>query len=155
MDATIWEDKGNDCFECKAEDQSVYLTECNDIDETGFIVELVVKGMDVADLNLSELQYIITKLASIDEDKLKIHVVINEKSGVVRIEVIVNDETTAEILYKAIKDLPPEEKRNSFLEHVVNARVKVEELELSSGVVIEASVSMMYLMILLITVIHG
>ena len=68
-------------------------------------VEINVSGIDVTNLNMTEIQITISDLTSIEADKLRIRADINDKDEVVQIFVIVNDKTTADVISDKINEL--------------------------------------------------
>ena len=70
-----------------------------------YIVEIDVEGIDITNLNMTEIQNVISNLTDIETDKLRIRVDMNEEDEVVHILVIVDDETTADTVNKSINAL--------------------------------------------------
>ena len=117
--ATIWESKSNGCYEfqCHNESGPMYWKQCDksdDVCENGqcvtkkevkYSVEIEVEGINVTDLNMTEIQSTISDLSGIEEDKLRIRFVTKDNNVIIRIIVIVDDEKTAEIISTSINAL--------------------------------------------------
>ena len=59
----------------------------------------------MTNLNMTEIQSTISDLTNIEADKLRIRVDMNEQDEVVAIIIIVDDETTAEIIKDKVNEL--------------------------------------------------
>jgi hypothetical protein len=161
-DATKWENRNNECYEyqCHNESGLIYWKQCNDTDkiervcendqcieidpkkeEEEFIVEIEVKEIDLTNLNMTEIRTTISDLTSIDINKLRIRVDLNENDEVVHILVIVDDKRTADNIKDKVNVAINEEHPNSIVRHFKGVRVK--ELQLSSGIIIEEGVILM------------
>ena len=73
--------------------------------EEKYIVEIDVDGIDLTNLNMTEIQSTISNLTSIDEEYIRIQVELNENDEVVRIVVVVDDKTTADTISDKINEL--------------------------------------------------
>ena len=115
--ATIWESKTTGCYEfqCHNDSGPIYWKQCNKTDEicendhcivtkeeVTYSVEIEVDGINVTDLNMTEIQTTISDLTGIDEGKIRIRVDINDNNDVIRVIVVADDEETAEIISKSI-----------------------------------------------------
>ena len=71
------------------------------------IVEIEVNGIDLTNLNMTEIRSTISNLTSIELDKLRIRVDVNEEDEVVHIIIIVDDDdkTTADLISDKINEL--------------------------------------------------
>ena len=70
--------------------------QCITKEELPLYVEIEVEGINVTDLNMTEVKTTISDLTEIEEDKLRIQFDINDNDEIIRIIVIVDDEETAE-----------------------------------------------------------
>ena len=109
--ATEWERKSTDCYkyQCHNESGPIYWNYCNKADEicengqciakekdlTSPTVEIELEGPDLTNFNMSEIQAVISNLTNIEADELRIRVETNDKDEIVRIIIIVHDETKA------------------------------------------------------------
>ena len=113
--ATIWESKTTGCYEfqCHNDSGPIYWKQCNKTDEVcendkcvvakeelPYYVEIEVEGINVTDLNMTEIQNTISDLIDMEVDEIRIRVETNDE--VIRIIVIVNDEKTAEEISNSI-----------------------------------------------------
>ncbi len=69
------------------------------------IVIIDVSGIDLTNLNMTEIQCTISDLINIEADELRIRVDMNEQDEVVHILVIVNDKSTADIIKDIINEM--------------------------------------------------
>jgi len=74
-------------------------------DELIYVIEIEVSGIDLTDLNVTQIQCTISDMTGIDLDKLRIGVDTNDKDEIVSILVIVNDKTKAEDIRNSINEL--------------------------------------------------
>ena len=146
--ATNWEDRSNGCYEfqCLHEGGPVYWKQCNKTnqicendqcvtkEEVLYSVVIEVEGIDVTNMNMTEIQRTISNLTNIDTDKIRIRVEVNENNDVTRIIVVVDDQTTAEAIKKRIDSAINEHSQKGIIRHFKSAKVKVNELSISSGV---------------------
>jgi len=122
--ASSWESQSNACYEykCYNDTGGIYWKQCNSTDKTErvcendqcivrepekekYYVEIEVEGINVTNLNMTEIQSTISNLTNIEEDKLRIRVDLNDKDEVTAIIVFVDDETTADIISDKINEL--------------------------------------------------
>ena len=110
--ATIWESKTTECYEfqCNIDSGPIYWKQCNKSDkvcendqcvtreEVTYYVEIEVDGINVTDLNMTEIQDTISDLTGIEEDKIRIRVETNDNNDIVHIIVIVDDEESANVV---------------------------------------------------------
>ena len=138
--------KSNGCYEfqCHNESGPIYWKHCNKTDEVcendqcvikeevTYYVEIEVNGIDVSDLNMTEIQQTISNLTNIKADKVRIQVETNDKNEVITIIVIVDDEESANQLMKKID----EHDQEGFLRNCKSVRVVMKEnkLSVSSGI---------------------
>jgi len=145
--AIIWEDKSHGCceYQCHNDREPIYWKKCdstekiqrlydNDecIDDEGEIklyVEIEVEGLDLRNLNMTEIQSVISDVTNIGANKLSIHAEINEKDEVVYIIVIEDDETTANTIKDKINNAINE--GNPKVQPFKSATVK--DVQVSSG----------------------
>jgi len=154
--ATEWESKSNGCYvyECHNNSGGIYWKECNSTKETEkvcendqcidlesekeeevFHVEIEVEGIDLTNLNMSEIQNTISELTNIEKDKLRIRVDLNEKDEVITVIVVVDDKTTAENIVDKINIAIKED--NPKVRQFKRAELKAKELNISSGMMNE------------------
>ena len=111
--ATIWESKSTGCYEfqCDFNHGPIYWKQCNKTDEVceddecvvvsenvTHYVEIEIDGINMTDLNMTEIQTTISDLTGIETDDIIIHVDTNENNEVIRIIVLVDDEDSAIIV---------------------------------------------------------
>jgi len=163
--ATEWEDKSNGCYEyqCHNESGGIYWKECNSTDETErvcendqciikkeeiYTVEIEVEGIDLTNLNMTEIRSTISNLTNIEVIKLRIRVVLNAKDEVITIIVIADDKATAEYIKNKINIAIDE--GNPNVQQFKRAEVKVKELEISNGIMNKGMIIMIVIMTFLI-----
>jgi len=152
--ATAWESKSNGCYEfqCLKDRGAVYWKQCKETEEVCendrcitaesaneedvFKVEIDVSGINVANLNMSEIQNAISILTDIETDSIRIRAEVNDRDIVVHIIVIVDDEQSAKIISKSINDLDPE-KTEGVLKHFKGAHVEERKFDKSIGITTE------------------
>ena len=123
--ASEWEDRSTGCVEfvCDNESGAFYWwskcnstqgdgvtrmcenNECVEVESDGvdgYVVEIVVEGMNASNLNMTEVEEALDGLADIASDKMTIRAVIDDDGNVVRIYVILDDEDSAVILSEAV-----------------------------------------------------
>ena len=165
--ATIWESKTTGCYEfqCHNDSGPIYWKQCNKTDEicendqcvvtreedVTYSVEIEVDGIDITDLNTTEIQTTISDLTGIKADKLTIRVETNDNNEVVRIIVIVNDEKTAEEVKDKINIAIDEHNEEEIVKHFVRAEVNVKENKLlvSSGSMKKEGIIIMFTIVLM------
>ena len=114
--ATMWE-RSTECyeFECNFERGPIFWNRCNGSDEfceddkciimkeeMTYTVEIEVEGMEVTDMNMTEIRNTISDLTQIEMDKLRIRIDANDNDKISRIIVIADDASTADIISKTI-----------------------------------------------------
>ena len=161
--ATIWESKSNACYEyqCYNDSGPIYWKQCNSTDKTKNVcendqcvdnkemivyVEIDVEGIDLTNLNMTEIQSTISNLTNIETDKLRIRVDINDNDKVVHIIVIVDDKSTADIIKDKISTAIKE--GNPKIRQFKRVEVKVKELEVSSGMMYEGWMSLIMVVLI-------
>ena len=164
--ATKWESKRNECYEfqCHNESGPIFWKQCNRTDEVcendqcvivkeevTYSVEIEIDGIDVSDLNMTEIQITISNLTGIEEDKLRIRFDTNDNNEVIRIIVIVHDEKTADKISKSINVAIEEHNKEGFLRYCKSVRVQTNEknLSISSGIMKEEGIIAMFAIILM------
>ena len=108
-----------------------------------YSVEIEVDGIDVTNLNMTEIQITISNLTSIESDKFRIRVDINDNNEIIRIIVIVDDEETAKIISESINVAIEEHSEEGIVRHFKSSRVNVKEnkLSLSCGIMKEGIIN--------------
>ena len=96
-----------------------------------FSVEIEVEGIDLSDLNMTEIQTTISDLTGIEADKLRIQVDTNDNNEVIRIIVIVDDKETADKVSKSINSAIEEHNEQGIIRHFKSAKVVTNEKNLS------------------------
>ena len=96
-----------------------------------YSVEIEVDGLDLTELNMTEIQITISNLTGIETDKLRIRVDINDKNDIVHIIVIVDDEETADRISTSINDAIDEHNEEGIVRHFKRAKVVMEDSNLS------------------------
>ena len=121
-----------------------------------YSVEIEVDGINLSDLNMTEIQITINNLTGIEADKLRIRVDTNDNNKVIHIIVIVDDEKTAEIISKSINTEIEEQNQEGFLRYCKNARVIVKEnkLSISRGIMKEEGIIVIFTTAFMSFVIH-
>ena len=169
--ATIWESKTTGCYEfqCHNDSGPIIWKQCNKTDEiceidkcvvlkeeTMYYVEIEVDGIDVTDVNISEIQTTISDLTGIEANKLEIRVDTNYNNEVIRIIVIVDDKETAEIISKSVNIAIDEHNQEGIVRYFKSARVIVKEknLSLSCGIIKEERIIVISIIALLAFIIH-
>ena len=109
-------------------------------------VEIDVDGIDLTNLNMTEIQSTISNLTNIETDKLRIRVDINDNDKVVHIIVIVDDKSTADIIKDKISTAIKE--GNPKIRQFKRVEVKVKELEVSSGMMYEGWMSLIMVVLI-------
>ena len=144
----IWKSKSNGCceYQCHNDSEPIYWKKCGntektqrlyeneqciDNEETMIYVDIEVEGIDLSNLNMSEIRSIISNLTNIEATKLRIRVDLNENDEVITIIVIVDDKTTAENIKNKINTAINED--NPKVRQFKRAEVKVKELDISGG----------------------
>ena len=162
--ATVWETQSNGCceYQCHNDSESTYWKKCSstektqrlyeneqctDNEEMMFYVEIEVEGIDLTNLNVTEIQSTINNLTNIEADKLRIRVDINEQDEVVAVIVIVDDKTTAENIKNTINTAINE--HNPKVRLFKRAEVKMKELEISSGMMSKSLIIMAMMTIII------
>ena len=150
--ATVWESKSNGCYEfhCDIDNGPVYWKQCNKTDEIcendhcvlkneemTYFVEIEVEGIDVTNLNMTEIQSTISNLTGIKAEELKIRADISNNNEVIHIIVIVDDEETAEKVSESINAEINKHNQDGFLRNCKSARVigKENKPSISRGMV--------------------
>jgi len=145
--ATVWEDLISECFvyECNIEKGPVFWSMCNstseetkmceggkcitvDNNEEADSVVIILENATTADLNLTEFRNTVEVVTGINTQDLTIRSEITEGGNVVRIVVIVGDESTAQIIADALKDNPSQD---GILKYVKDVFITVKPRELS------------------------
>ena len=123
--ATEWESKSNGCYQyqCLNSSGPVYWRQCNSTSETErvcedgnciivepekeefYLVDIEVDGINVTNLNMTDIINTISNLTNIDADDIRIRIYPNDKDEIISICVIVNDKTKAENITKSINEL--------------------------------------------------
>ena len=169
--ATIWERKTTGCYEfqCHNESGPIYWKQCNKSDEVcendqciireevTYSVEIEVEGINVTDLNITEIQTTTSNLTGIESDKLRIRVDTNNNNEVILIIVIVNDEETAKKVSKSINAEIDERNQEGFLRNCKSARVVVKEnkLSISNGIRETERIRIMLTIVFITFIIHN
>ena len=68
-------------------------------------MEIEVEGMNLSSTNLTEIQMAISTLTDIESSGLRIRVDTDENNGIVRVIVVVDDESDAKIIADKINDI--------------------------------------------------
>ena len=169
--ATIWESKTTGCYEfqCHNDSGPVYWKKCNKTDEicendqcvvkkeVTYYVEIEVDGIDVTELNTTEIRSAISDLTGIEEGKLRIRVETNEKDEIIRIIVVVDNEEIAEEIKNKINVAINEHNQEGIVRHFKSVRVKENNLFISCGTMKErkAFLFFSFIMTSIITLIYG
>jgi len=110
--ATAWESKSTGCYEfqCNNESGPVYWKQCNKSDEVCendqcvvvkkeekiyYVIIEIIDGVDITDLNMTEIRSTISDLTGAEADKIRIRVNTNKKDEITEVIVIVDDEKAA------------------------------------------------------------
>jgi len=159
--ASTWEQKSTPCYEflCSRKDGPIFWKECNSSDtkhvcetdqcidvssekEVMYAVQIDVEGMGVPDMNMTEIREIVSDISNVEALELKIRANINDKSNVVDIIVIVENESVAKIVKNAINRAIKEHGGDEVIKYFVSAQVVKIEPELSSGIMNKGNIIM-------------